>query len=427
MSLFKQHIDHLTDVTTQALAATGYDGLWIYSGHPSNNFLDDMAPPHSINPHFKWWVPVPHVTSSVLHFKPGHQPVVYLHQPADFWHKIIDNSQDKWASYFDVRVIGHYQELPDFTAAANHAWIGSAELQPLAEEHTNPEALLHQLHFQRIQKTDYEIHCIGKANEIALRGHEAARKAFYDGCSEFEINQAYLMACQQNQHEMPYGNIVALNENPAVLHYQYQSQQRIPADQLKSFLIDAGANYKGYAADITRTYAYEQGRFADMIQALDEKQQQLCSQAVARASYVALHKQAHVYISEVLQQHGVLNCAPQEALETGLSQTFFPHGLGHYLGLQVHDVGGHVKDAKGTPNPPPAEHPFLRLTDQLRERAVITVEPGIYFIPMLLKQISGHQSVNWEVVEELLPYGGIRIEDNLVIGQQLSANLSRAA
>ena len=86
MGLFQQHIEYLTEATSKALQATGYDGLWIYSGHPENNFLDDMAPPHSINPHFKWWVPVPHVTSSVLHFVPGQKPTVYLHQPADFWH-----------------------------------------------------------------------------------------------------------------------------------------------------------------------------------------------------------------------------------------------------------------------------------------------------------------------------------------------------
>lgn len=425
MSLFKQHVEHLIKTTTEALGATGYEGLWIYSGHPVNNFLDDMAPPHSINPHFKWWVPVPHVTSSVLHFEPDKTPVVYLHQPADFWHKIIDNSQDKWAQYFDVRVIGHYSELPDFNAHARHAWIGPAELQPLAEKDTNPEALLHRLHFARIQKTDYEIHCIGEANRIALQGHAAAKAAFYDGQSEFEINMAYLQACEQDQNQMPYGNIVALNEHPSVLHYQYQSQQRIDADRLKSFLIDAGANYKGYAADITRTYAYRPGLFADMIEALDDKQQQLCRQAVAGASYVDLHVQAHVSISEVLKSFDVISCAPQTAVESGLSQTFFPHGLGHYLGLQVHDVAGHIIDQTGTPNPPPENHPFLRLTDQLRERSVITVEPGMYFIPMLLDQIAGHGDVNWDVVEGFLPYGGIRIEDNLVIGAEQSTNLSR--
>lgn len=425
MGLYQQHIEYLTEVTTKALQATGYEGLWVYSGHPENNFLDDMAPPHSINPHFKWWVPVPHVTSSVLHFVPGQKPTVYLHQPADFWHKVVDNSQGKWAKHFDVVVIGHYRELPDFAAVKNHAWIGSKELHPLAKAHTNPQALINHLHFSRIQKTDYEIHCIAAANQSALKGHAAAKDAFMAGCSEYEIHMAYLQACEHNEYQMPYGNIVALNENPAVLHYQYQSRDRIAKNKLKSFLIDAGANYKGYAADITRTYAYHEGVFADMITMLDEKQQQLCQKAVVGQDYVALHEQAHLFISEVLGEFGLINCSAQTAVESGLSQTFLPHGLGHYLGLQVHDVSGHVIDRKGTIKPPPKAYPFLRLTDHLRENAVVTIEPGVYFIPMLLNEITGHKDVNWQQIEKMLPFGGIRIEDNVVVKTKEPLNLSR--
>ncbi len=426
MNLFKNHIEHLKQVTTAALSHAGYDGVWIYSGHPTNNFLDDMAPPHAINPHFKWWVPVAHTTSSVLHYVPGQTPTVYLHQPADFWHKVVDNSQDKWAQYFNVKVIGHYSELPDFTQAKNHAWIGSDELQPLPEQHTNPDSLINHLHFSRIQKTAYEIHCIEQANQLALKGHAAAKQAFYDGLSEYQIHMAYLAACDHNEYEMPYGNIVALNENPAVLHYQYQDRQTIPTDELKSFLIDAGANYKGYAADITRTYAYRaDDEFGAMINSLEQKQQLLCQKAVAGQDYVALHRLAHLCIAEVMHEFGLLNCEAETAVETGLSQTFFPHGLGHYLGLQVHDVSGHITDHLGTVKEPPGEYPFLRLTDTLREDAVITIEPGLYFIPMLLEKISGHRDINWHKVETFLPYGGIRIEDNIVVKADQSINLSR--
>jgi Xaa-Pro dipeptidase len=425
MGKFEQHINYLIEQTTMALEATGYDGVWLYSGHPENNFLDDMAPPHSINPHFKWWVPVANVTSSVLHFVPGQKPKVYLHQPADFWHKVVDNSQDPWTAYFDVQVIGHYNQLPDFKSYQNHAWIGSKELQPLDDSHTNPQSLLNHLHFARIQKTEYEISCIKKANEAALLGHEAAKAAFFAGQSEYEIHMAYLLACQHNEYQMPYGNIVALNENPAVLHYQYQSRDRIDPSQLKSFLIDAGANYKGYASDITRTYAYKPGMFADMIEMLDAFQQKLCEKVLVGQDYVALHEQAHLNIAEVLVEFGVINCSAQTAAESGLSQTFFPHGLGHYLGLQVHDVSGHVIDREGTVKAPPEAYPFLRLTDTLREHAVVTIEPGIYFIPMLLKEIANNKNINWSRVDELLPYGGIRIEDNVVAGKDKAVNLTR--
>jgi len=95
------------------------------------------------------------------------------------------------------------------------------------------------------------------------------------------------------------------------------------------------------------------------------------------------------------------------------------------LGLQVHDVSGHVTDRAGTVKNPPEEYPFLRLTDTLRQNTVVTIEPGIYFIPMLLKEIANDKNINWSRVDELLPYGGIRIEDNVVAGKNQAMNLTR--
>lgn len=425
MKRFKQHLSYLTQVTEQALSVNNFDGLWIYSGHPSNHFLDDMPPPHATNPHFKWWVPLPEASRCLLHIISGKKPIIYLYQPADYWHKISDNSQAEWTRFFQVQVINDLKQLPDFSQFNNHAWIGSSEFQPLPPEQTNPAALLNHLHFSRTQKTDYEIDCIKQANEKALLGHRAAREAFNQGSSEYEIHLAYLRACKHNEYQMPYGNIVALNQNAAVLHYQHQSRSRPSAP--KSFLIDAGATHNGYAADITRTYSRGNDLFAEMIALLDRRQQQLCDQATVGADYTELHLMAHQQISQVLKYAEVIKCSPESAVEQGLSRIFFPHGLGHYLGLQVHDVCGHITDHKGTTKQPPIEHPFLRLTDHLRHNAVITIEPGLYFIPMLLKQVAGHSDINWNRVEQLIPYGGIRIEDNIVVRQQplnLTRNLS---
>ncbi|MCF6299663.1 MAG: Xaa-Pro dipeptidase [Proteobacteria bacterium] len=425
MNLFQQHIEGLSRITEQALNKCNYDGLWIYSGHPQNNFLDDSAPAHMINPHFRWWIPANNLTSCVLHIVPGEKPVIYLHQANDFWHKVENVSQDKWTHYFEVKVISHYRELPDFKKYKNHAWIGSDELQPLADEATNPVALINCLHHHRTIKSDYEISCIKKANQLALLGHTAAKNAFNQGLSEFEIHMAYMLASGHNEHQLPYGNIIALNQNAAVLHYQFQSRTRLNSEQLKSFLIDAGASYHGYAADISRTYSYQHDVFAEMIQMLDNKQKSLCQLSVAGQDYVELNKTAHLYISEVLHQFGVLKCSAQTAVESGLSTTFFPHGLGHYLGLQVHDVNGHVTDEEGTVKAAPEKYPYLRLTNTLQENCVITIEPGLYFIPMLLDKISGHKDVNWQKVEQFLPYGGIRIEDNICVKNSQSQNLTR--
>ena len=102
----------------------------------------------------------------------------------------------------------------------------------------NPKGLISELNWLRAYKTDYELACLEEANLIAVKGHMAAEAAFKCGASEFEINMAYLKACQQTENQMPYGNIVALNEHAAILHYQ-QTDITQP-NQFKSFLIDAG-------------------------------------------------------------------------------------------------------------------------------------------------------------------------------------------
>ena len=160
----------------------------------------------------------------------------------------------------------------------------------------------------------------------------------------------------------------------------------------------------------------------------DDLQQQLCNQISAGSNFIALHEQMHLMIADLLNRFGIITANPEIQLEQGITRTFYPHGLGHLLGLQVHDVGGWQQDESGTLLNPPAEHPFLRLTRTLEEGHVITVEPGVYFIPQLLKELKSSPSsehVNWAMVEQLLPYGGIRIEDNICVQRDGSENYTR--
>ncbi|HEY7696967.1 MAG TPA: M24 family metallopeptidase, partial [Vicinamibacteria bacterium] len=100
-----------------------------------------------------------------------------------------------------------------------------------------------------------------------------------------------------------------------------------------------------------------------------------------------------------------------------------------HLGIQVHDVGGHLKDPEGNPAPPPPEHPYLRNTRTIEPRQVFTVEPGLYFIEMLLRAFrEGEASsrFNWKLIAELSPFGGIRVEDNVVVTDDGHRNLTRS-
>ena len=111
----------------------------------------------------------------------------------------------------------------------------------------------------------------------------------------------------------------------------------------------------------------------------------MCDEIVTGRDYREVHLSAHRLIGDVLEQIGLTTLEGQAALEAGVTGVFFPHGIGHLLGLQVHDVGGVMGDSKGAERSRPAGHPYLRLTRMLEPGVVVTVEPGIYFIDSLLK------------------------------------------
>ena len=141
-----------------------------------------------------------------------------------------------------------------------------------------------------------------------------------------------------------------------------------------------------------------------------------------------MHRLAERTILEHLTRGGVLAGDIEEMLAADLGSTFMPHGLGHLLGAQTHDVAGQQTDTRGTHEPPPAGHPALRLTRPIDEGMVFTIEPGLYFIPSLLSELRAGEyahAVNWTAVEAMIPYGGIRIEDNIAIVDGATENLTR--
>lgn len=279
----------------------------------------------------------------------------------------------------------------------------------------------------RTVKTGWELHCLAEANRIAVAGHRAAAVAFAAGSAELDIHLAYLAAARHDPDTLPYNSIVGINEHAAVLHYQFRD--RVAPRQHRSFLIDAGADVHGYAADITRTYSAGDGLFADLLKAVDDMQRHLCSRMQVGRSYVELHREAHRGVAEILRVSGLCRMPLDAMLEAGVTGTFLPHGLGHFLGVQVHDIAGRIAP-DGRDLPPPEEFPFLRLTRPLQADNVLTVEPGLYFIPQLLDALRNSPlegQFDWRAIDTLLPFGGIRIEDNVVVAPETPRNLTREA
>jgi Xaa-Pro dipeptidase len=233
----------------------------------------------------------------------------------------------------------------------------------------------------------------------------------------------------ETENELPYGNIIALNQHAATLHYM--DFNRAPPAHADSFLIDAGASFHGYGSDITRTHAAAHaGEFQALIDAVDAAQRGFVDKVRNGQSYPDLHIHAHHVLAGILRDQDFIRLGPESAVESGLSSVFCPHGLGHLLGLQVHDVAGLQANESGGTVPRPVGHPHLRCTRTLEPRMVTTIEPGIYFIDMLLAELKNKpqaKDVNWTKVDAFRRYGGIRIEDDVVCTDGAPENLTRDA
>ena len=434
---YEQHLASLQARFDTALRASGHDAALVYSGLLLPAFRDDQSYPFRPQAWYSIWGPLPPAPDCFVHVIPGSRPGLLICAPDDFWYEPQSMPAGDWTRHFDIRLFG---SLAALRAALPQNLSRTALIGPPAPEFApwglaaqNPGPLLLALDFTRAVKTPYEHSMLRQANRLAARGHAAAAAAFAAGASEYGIHQAFVDATGEREQELPYNAIVALNEAGSVLHYQ--NLRREPPAAHHSLLIDAGAQWAGYAADVTRTFAGKQSSaahrdFAALIQAMDRLQQSLCAQVRSGVDWPDIHLAAHRAVAAVLKDSGLIRCDVDEALASGLSSVFLPHGIGHLLGLQVHDVGGLQKSAAGGEIARPAGHPYLRLTRRLEVGFVVTMEPGLYFIDQLLAQARADgrgARINWSQVEQLRPFGGIRIEDDLAVTASGCENLTRDA
>lgn len=416
-NLQRDHLAHLQRAYSDILVAQGLDSLAIYSGHASYHFADDQAATFQTYGHFMHWVGLANVQHSWLVIKPGERPQLYLYAPADFWHLPTNLPEEPWVAEFDVHLSSN-KITPPITGHA--AVIGDIQqletsTQQAIKAEYQPAALVNALDELRMFKTAYEIACLREANRLAIAGHQAAQAAFIGASAELDIQLAYLGASRQRESDVPYQNIIGLNNHAGVLHYQHYSLQ--PPKQRHSLLVDAGRRFRGYCADITRTHAGPDAPhgFNDLIIAMHGLKDALVKSTGPGVEFVALHEQMHQQLGEILIAHDLFKGSVNEAISEGVTRAFCPHGLGHSLGLQVHDVAG-LRHPDGSSAPAPALHPALRLTRTLRAGMVVTIEPGLYFIPMLLAPLRKTSlPINWALVDVLTPCGGIRIEDNVLV------------
>jgi Xaa-Pro dipeptidase len=426
-ALFSQHVERLQVETEKALGDTGFSSLVVSSGAPFTYFADDRDAPFEPIPHFAHWCPLggPH---HLLHLVPGRKPRLVRHAPEDYWYEQGGVTDPFWLGAF------HFEEAGSVEAAwkalgrtTNAAYVGNeAERAAAAGLAVNPAPLTSRLDWVRSYKDEYEVRCLEEATALGARGHRAAREAFAAGASELEVHQAFVHAVGCTEAQLPYTTIVALDDRGATLHYE--SKRSVRGGRV--LLLDAGAQSRRYACDITRTTPAPacDPRFVQLALRVDALEQELAAAAVPGRPYLEVHLQAHQGVARILADLRLVRVSAEETLAKGYTHPFFPHGIGHHLGIQVHDVAGRQKDPSGTPAPPPPEHPYLRNTRTIEPGHVFTIEPGIYFIPMLLRPFRAGPDAtafDWEAIDALTPLGGVRVEDNVVVTAGGPRNLTR--
>jgi Xaa-Pro aminopeptidase len=276
--------------------------------------------------------------------------------------------------------------------------------------------LRYGLNHVRRQKDAVELARMRAAERATRAGFAAVAPLIEPGRSEREL-QIELEAAffRGGADSLAFDTIVGSGPNSAVLHFPPTSR-RVADGEL--ILIDAGAEYRGYASDITRTYPAsgrfrpEQQELHAIVAAALERATERCT---AGTEWRDVHRTAALVIAEGLIELGLLRGEPESLVEQGAQALFFPHGVGHMVGLGIRDAGEVLRGRE----PREGEFPRVRVDLPLLPGHVFTVEPGIYFVPALLHDAELRErhrdAVDWERAEAMVGFGGIRIENDVLI------------
>lgn len=278
----------------------------------------------------------------------------------------------------------------------------------------------------RVVKDEHEIAMIRHANIVSSFAHEQVLANVKRAENERELNAVFVMHCHANGcREQAYGCICAGGTNASTLHYVHND---MPLKGRLNLLLDAGCEYNCYCADITRTFPLD-GKFtkeSKEVYDLVLHMQSECMKIIkAGVLWEDVHMRAHHLAAEGLQQLGIFlkNLSLDDIMKSHITTRFFPHGLGHYLGMDTHDIGGNANYEDTDPF-----LAYLRIRGRIPANAVLTNEPGIYFRKFPLEQELKHGKwdgiVDQEVLKRYWDVGGVRIEDDIWVKEDGCENLT---
>jgi Xaa-Pro aminopeptidase len=292
-----------------------------------------------------------------------------------------------------------------------------APIPGLAGDGARAAVVREQLLHARRPKDASEIELLRRACAATAQGFRALVQALRPGVSERELQLELETGFRRGGADKPgYSTIVGVGAHAAVLHFTPGELRTQPGDVV---LVDAGAEVARYTADVTRTYRLPGGddgffrALHALVLGVERNAIGLCRPG---AEWRDLHLKAAHEIAEGLVSLGLLVGSAESLVERDTHALFFPHGLGHMVGLGVRDASGFLPGRARSTRPGLS---MLRTDLPLETGYVMTVEPGVYFIPALLQdpaQRERHRdAVRWDRVDGLLEFGGVRVEDDVLV------------
>ncbi len=294
------------------------------------------------------------------------------------------------------------------------------DLEALAFDADLSERVEARVHQTRRRKDEVELDFLRAAAACSAAGHQAGMERARAGMSERALQVEIETGFRRAGAERPaYATIAVSGPNTAVLHATPGDRTLQDGDLV---LVDAGAEVGGYDSDVTRTWpvasAFTPSQRA-LYEIVLEVQQAAIEEVAAGVEFRELHLAACRRLAAGLVDFGLLIGDPDGLVERDTHALFFPHGLGHMLGLATHDVGGWAHGRERSKRP---GLEFLRIDTPLAVGDVVTIEPGLYFVPALLSDVNlrheHHDAVNWELADTMAQWGGIRIEDDVLVTEE---------
>ncbi len=288
------------------------------------------------------------------------------------------------------------------------------------------EALIDALTYCRVLKTDWELDQMREACRVNDLAYIEVMKNIKPGMYEYEMKAIFnKVQIENGLLQDAYNGIFASGKNGAILHYVVNNSKIKDGDL---FLMDSGFECNGYASDYTRTFPAN-GKYTDIQKGIYNSvltgMDKVLETMKPGEKMEDLHLLASKTMMEGLKDLGIVKGNVDDMMEENIFALFFPHGLGHFLGLDTHDVGGYPKGVDRIDRP---GIKFLRARRELQPGMVVTIEPGIYFVPAVLKPAledpEKNQFLNSDKVESLLDFGGVRIEDDIVITEDGIENMT---